>query len=95
MKLIKYNDSNLFIELACLSVCPFVSNKRQNGRTDQAQILRGTTGMIKFKKKYLIFENFENPRHFFYKIRKFLFLFCNVYKEKMFINEIEDGREAT
>ena len=26
-----------------LSVCPFVSNKRQNGGTNQAQILCGTS----------------------------------------------------
>ena len=32
---------------------------------------------------------------FFYKIREpFLLSFCNVYKEKIFTIEIEDGREA-
>ena len=34
-------NCNLFINLACLSVCLFVSNKRQNGGTDRAQILCG------------------------------------------------------
>ena len=29
------------IYLACLSICLFVSNKRQNGGTDRAQILCG------------------------------------------------------
>ena len=27
----------------CLGVCPFVSNKRQNGSTDRAQTLSGTS----------------------------------------------------
>ena len=49
----------------------FVSNKRQNGWTDRAEI-------------------------FFLKIRKFfcMFLFYNVYKEKMCTIEIENGHEA-
>ena len=34
---------NLFVNLACLSVCLCVSNKRQNGWTDQAHILCGTS----------------------------------------------------
>ena len=29
--------------LVCLDVCPFVSNKRQNGLTHRAQILCGTS----------------------------------------------------
>ena len=33
----------LYINLACLSVCLFVSNKRQNGWTDRAQIFCGTS----------------------------------------------------
>jgi len=32
----------LYRNSACLSVCLFVSNKRQNGWTDRAQILSGT-----------------------------------------------------
>ena len=52
--------------------------------------------MIKISKISLqqnsILLNFENPRHF-YNIRKlfWFFLFYNVYKEKMFTIEIEDG----
>ena len=68
----------------CLSVCLFVSNKRQNGWTDRAQIFCGTSRdpreglwMIKFSKICLhqnsIFKNFENPRIFFWKSAKF---FC-------------------
>ena len=86
----------LYINLACLSVCLsvclfvclFVSNKRQNGWTDQAQIFCGTSRdpweglwMIKFSKICLhqnsIFENFENPRFFFWKSAKFfVFIIC-------------------
>ena len=76
----------LYINLACLSVCPFVSNKRRNGWTDRAQIFCGTSHdpreglwMIKFSKiclhQNLIFENFENPRIFFLKICE-IFCFC-------------------
>ena len=73
----------------CLSVCLFVSNKRQNGWTDRAQIFCGTSHdpregfwMIKFSKICLhqnsIFENFENPRICFWKSAKFFFmLFVN------------------
>ena len=81
---------NLYINLACLSVCLFVclfvSNKRQNGWTDRAQIFCGTPRkpreglwMIKFSKICLhqnsIFESFKNPRNFFLKIRE-IFCFC-------------------
>ena len=39
--------------------------------------------------------NFKNPRNIFTKSAKFcLFLFYNIYKEKMFTIEIEDGRES-
>ena len=73
----------------CFDVCLFVSNKRQNGWTDRAQIFCGTSRdhreglwMIKFSKiclnKNLIFVNFENPWNFFFKSVKFLvFVFFN------------------
>ena len=35
-------EGGFFLYNACLSVYPFVSNKRQNGVTDRAQILCGT-----------------------------------------------------
>ena len=72
----------------CLSVCPFVSNKRQNGWTDRPHIFCGTSHdpreglwMIEFSKICLhqnsVFENFENPRNFFLKIREiFFFVIC-------------------
>ena len=34
---------HLYINLACLSVCLFVSNKRQSGWTDRAQIFCGSS----------------------------------------------------
>ena len=48
-------------------------------------------------KQNLTFENFKYPRISFYKIHVIfgLFLFYNVYKEKMLTIEIKDGREAT
>ena len=80
----KHYYSDLYINL---SVYPFVSNKRQNGWTDRAQIFCGTSHdprdglwMVKFSKICLhqnsFFENFENPRNFFLKIRN---IFCFYY----------------
>ena len=63
---------NLYINLACLSVClsvcPFVSNKRQNGWTDWAQIFCGTShdpreGLWIVKIKKIVFKRF-----LFYKL---------------------------
>ena len=86
---------NLVCLFVCLSVwvfvCLFASNKRQNGWTDQAQIFcvisrdpREGLWMIKFSKTCLhqnsIFENFENPRILFCKIRE-IFRFWFIYKE--------------
>ena len=90
----------MFIHIYTLRVCPFfvvVSNKRQNGWTDRAQILCGTSHdhreglwMIKISKICLqqnsIFIRFWKSTKFCFKIRALfcLFLFYNVYKEKMF-----------
>ena len=93
----------------CLFVCLFVSNKRQNGWTDRAQIFCGTSRdhreglwMIKISNICLhqnwIFINFL-------KILKIHEIFCenpliifvlfyNVHKENMFTINLEDGREA-
>ena len=72
---------NLYINLSwlgvCLSVCLFVSNNRKNGWTDRAKIFCRTSRdpreglrMIEFSKICLhqnsIFENFTNPRNFFF-----------------------------
>ena len=76
-----YISISIYIYFACLFV---VSNKRQNGWTDRAQILCGTSRdpreglwMIKFSKICLyqnsIFENFENLRIFFIKSTTFFF----------------------
>ena len=52
----------------------------------------------KFKKlpfnKIRLSLNFENTRIFFINPLTLLLLFYNVYKEKMFTIQIEDGREA-
>ena len=103
---------HLYLYILCLSVCLFVSNssnKRQNCRTDWAQIFYGTSRdhreglwMIKFSKICLhqnsIFENFENPRNLFLKIRE---IFCFYYLLTrrspvyfIFTNEIKYRREA-
>ena len=88
----------------CLFVCLFVSNKRQNGWTDRAQIFcvtlrdpREGLWLIEFSKicfhQNSIIENIENPRNFFFKSVKKSF-FYNVHKENMFTMEMEDVREA-
>ena len=63
---------DLYINLDCLSVCLFVSNKRQNGWTDRAQILCRIYRWSDFKNLCLkvfyfcnFFLNLENPRIFF------------------------------
>ena len=46
--------------LVCLPVCLFVSNKRQNGWTDRAQIFEGPGVFMDDRIiKNLIFENFK------------------------------------
>ena len=66
----------LYINLACLSVCLFVSNKRQNGWTDRAQIFWGILRdpreglwMIKFSKRrtLMLFEKLRTPMYFISK----------------------------
>ena len=74
------NNMEFYIYFACLFICLFVFNKRQNGWTDRDQILCGTSRdpsevlcMIKFQ-KFAINTIFLNTA--------------------MFTIEIEDGREA-
>ena len=73
---------NLSIYILCLSVCLFVSNKRQHGWTDQALILCGTLHdpreglwMIKISKislqQQLIFIKFWKTTKYCYKITNF------------------------
>ena len=77
-----------------LSVCLFVSNKRQNGWTDRAQIFCGhhvTTGKVYEWSKFQIFVSIkifcENPRIIYV-------LFYDVHKENMFTINLQDVREA-
>ena len=80
-----------------LSVCLFVSNKRQ---TDRARIFCGTSldsreglWMVKFSKICLhqnsIFESFKNPRSFFFiKFAKFfVFVLLTRRTLRLFINK--------
>ena len=80
-----------------MSVCLSESNKRQHGWTDRTQIFCGTSRdpreglwMIKFSKICLhqnsIFENFENPRNYFYKIIEIFVCFCfTMYKKRKLV----------
>ena len=94
----------------CLSVlvflAMFVSNKRQNGWTDRAQILCGTShdpreGLWRIKisklasNKIRFSLNLKNPRNFFIKSANFFSLFYNVYNYKLFTIKIENGLEAS
>ena len=95
--------------LVCLSVCLFVSNKRQNSWTDKAQILCGTSyfpreglWIIKISKICLhqnsifikILKTLKIHEIFWWNPRTFFCLFYNVHKENLFTIKIEDGREA-
>ena len=92
-----------------LSVCLFVSNKRQNGWTDRAQIFYGTSrdhreGLWMFKISNICL----HQNSIFIKFSKILkiheivcenpriifVLFYDVHKENMFTIILEDGREA-
>ena len=92
-----------------LSVCLFVSNKRQNGSTDRAQIFCGTSRdhreglwMIKISNICLhqnsIFINFLKIlkiHEIFCENPRIIFvLFYDVHIENMFTINLEDGREA-
>ena len=92
-----------------MSVYLFVSNKRQDGKTDRAQIVCGTLHVSKEGYKIIDDQNFKNltlTKFDFHcilqihdlkkKIRELfvLFLLYNVFKEDIFTIEIEDGREA-
>ena len=75
MKEIGNITKNICIFFACMSVCLFVSNKRQNGWTDRAPIFCGTSHgpregfwMIEFKKiasNKIRFWKLKKPRNFF------------------------------
>ena len=41
-----------------------------------------------------VFENFENPRIFWFKFENVFVLFYDVHKENMSAIKIEDGREV-
>ena len=93
----------------CLCVCLFVSNKRQNGSTDRAQIFCGTSRdyreglwMIEIlniclhqNSIVIKFLQILKIHQFFCENPRIIFvLFYDVHKENMFTINLEDGREA-
>ena len=100
---------HLYINLACLSVCLFVSNKRQSGWTDRAQIFCGSSRdhmeglwMIKISNICLhqnsifikFLKIFKLHEIFCENPRIIFVLFYDVHKENIFTINLEDGREA-
>ena len=86
-------DYFLYTNLACLGVFLFVSNKSQNGWTDRAQILCGTSRdhrevyeWLKLKKivfrSFLVLKNFENARKKFMKFANFFIIFFYCTKRR-------------
>ena len=78
--------------LVWMSVCLFVSNKRQNGPkfgVGPHMTLWKVYRWSKFQNSIFIF-NFENPQQNFYKIRKLFFDFVLHFIQKKFTIEIED-----
>jgi len=93
----------------CLFVCLFVSNKRQNGWTDRAQIFCGTSRdprkglwMIKIlniclhqNSIFIKFFKILKIHEIFCENPRIIFvLFYDVHKENMFTIYLEDRREA-
>ena len=100
----------LYINLACLSVCLFVSNKRQNGWTDRAQFFCGTSRdpreglwMIKISNICLhqnsIFIKFlkilKIHEIFLWNPRIIFVLFHDVHKENMFTINLGEAQKHT
>ena len=95
--------------LSVFFVCLFVSNKRQNGWTDRAQIFCGTSrdpreGLWKIKISNIClhqnsivikFLKILKIREICCKNPRIIFvLFYDVHKKNMFTTNLEDGREA-
>ena len=73
-----------------------MSNKRQNGWTDRAQIFsKGHRVTLENVQGWSYFQNIASNKNIdfwkFWKSKKFVY---NVYKETMFTIEMEDGRKA-
>ena len=92
-----WESQNLVICKLGLSVCLFVSNKRQNGWTHWAQIFWGILRdpreglwMIKFSKICLhqnsIFENIKNPLILFIKFANFFVFVLHCLQRKNVYN---------
>ena len=100
----------LYTLLVWVSVCLFVSNKRQNGWTDRAQIFCGTSRahreglwMIKIlniclhqNSIFIKFLKILKIHEIFCENPRIIFvLFYNVHKENMFTINLEDGRSSS
>ena len=77
---------HLYIYFACLSVCLYSINVKTAERLKLYKICLHQN---------FIFENFENPQIlFFIKSAKFFVFVLQCIQEKIFTNEIKDGRNA-
>ena len=95
----------LYIYFPCLGVCWYPINVKTAepigpkvfaGPRVKPGKVYGWSKFQKFVSDKIQYLKILKIHNIFYKIRKFfvLLLFYNVYKEKMFTIEIEDGREA-
>ena len=109
----KFSLSIFYMYVYCcllfIVVCLFVSNKRQNGWTDRAQIFCGTSrdsreglwiikisNMCLYQNSIVIkFFKILKIREIFCENPRIIFiLFYDVHKENMFRTNLEDVREA-
>jgi len=91
---VDFDKLNIYILLVCLFICLYPINVKTTEpiRHIFCVGLHMFPGKVYRWSKFSL--NVENPWNF-YKIQNFfVFLFYNVYKEKMFTIKIEDRREA-
>jgi len=85
----------VYIYFACLFVCIQINVKTAEPIGTKFCVGHQLTpGKVYEWSKFLKI-CFENPQFILENTQTFLFLFYNVYKEKMFTIEIEDAREAS
>ena len=102
------DNLSIYINLACLSVCLFVSNKRQNGWTDRAQIFCGTSRdpreglwMIEILNICLnqnsivikFLKILKIHEIFLWKSANYFYFVYDVHKENMFTINLEEARK--
>ena len=86
----------MYIYILCLSVCVYPNNVKTAEPIGTKFCVGNqlTPGKVYEWSKFLKI-CFENTQFILENPQTFLFLFYNVYKEKMFNIEIEDAREAS